>query len=232
MFLHASIQCFFQLSVLLLCGIFLFAEKSRADPLLNTDDASIVAAHRCQLETSYTFMKSGADAYQVSPACNLGQNVEVALAYYAVQAPEKTDGYSVQAKTMLKPMDEHWGLASSLRFTQEKPAGQPSQQEWFLNLPASFNLIENRLGMNMNLGYQHSESQSDLVLWGVSTHYSFNERFDVTAETFNQDHQAPFIQTAAHYSLIPNTLTLEVAVGERLHAFRQRWFGLGLSFTP
>jgi hypothetical protein len=52
MFLHASIQWYCAISVFLLCGIIVLAQKSKADPLLNTDDASITAAHRCQLESA------------------------------------------------------------------------------------------------------------------------------------------------------------------------------------
>lgn len=232
MFLHASIQWYYTLSVFLLCGVLLLAQKSKADPLLNTDDASITAAHHCQLESSYLFLKGGASSYQITPACNLGQNFEVSLGYHATQDLDNVHGFSVQAKTVLKPMSNHWGVATSLMLSRDEQSKQRSDLDWFFNVPMSFNLIDQRLGLNTNIGYPDGPDHVGLIRWGVATNYSLSDRFAISAETYNQDRQSPFVQAAVNYSLIPNILVLEASIGERLNAFRQRWFGLGLSFTP
>jgi hypothetical protein len=210
----------------------LLSQKSKADPLLNTDDASITAAQHCQLESSYTFLRGGASSYQITPACNLGQNFEVSLGYHATQDLDNVHGFSVQAKTVIKPMDNHWGLATSLMMSRDEQSAQHSDLDWFLNVPMSFNLIDNRLGLNTNIGYQYGQEHVGVIRWGIATNYSLSDRLGLSAETYNQDRQAPFFQAAVNYSLIPNILTLEASIGDRLHAFRQRWFGLGLSFTP
>lgn len=231
MFLHASIQWYCAISVFLLCGIAVLAQKSKADPLLNTDDASITAAHRCQLESAYSHSTSGTWSYQVTPACNFSENLEISVGYHASKDVDNVHGFSAQAKTVLKPMNQFWGIASSLMLSQDEQSQHSSDLDWFLNLPMSFNLAP-RLELDTNLGYQYAPDHSRLIRWGVATHYSLNDRWALSAETYNQDRDAPFFQTAVHYSLIPNIITLEATFGDRFNAFRQRWFGLGLSYTP
>lgn len=76
MFFHASIQWLAIVNVFILCGL-LLTQKSKAGPLINTDDVSITAAQQCQLESTYSYNKDGTWTYQVVPACNLNQNLEV-----------------------------------------------------------------------------------------------------------------------------------------------------------
>jgi hypothetical protein len=128
-------------------------------------------------------------------------------------------------------MNQFWGIASSLMLSQDEQSQHSSDLDWFLNLPMSFNLAP-RLELDTNLGYQYAPDHSRLIRWGVATHYSLNDRWALSAETYNQDRDAPFFQTAVHYRLIPNIITLEATFGDRFNAFRQRWFGLGLSYTP
>jgi len=99
-----------------------------------------------------------------------------------------------------------------------------------LNVPVSFQLLDQRLALDTNLGYQRADER--LVRWGIASTYTLTEHVGVTVETYNQDRQAPFFQTALQYSLIPNVLTLEASFGDRLHRLKQHWFGLGLSYTP
>lgn len=231
MFLHASIQWYCAISVLLLCGLFMLAQKSKADPLLNTDDASITTAYSCQLESAYS-SNNGVRSYQLTPACNVHSNLEISFGYHAIHDLDRVHGFSAQAKTVLKPIQNNWSAATSLMLTWDDLSERYSNLDWFLNVPVSFNFRDPRWGLNTNLGYQYTHDHRDLIRWGISTHYALTDRLGLSIETFNQDRQAPFIQTAMQYSLIPNILTLEAALGDRLHTFRQRWFGFGLSFTP
>jgi hypothetical protein len=84
--------------------------KSKAGPLINTDDVSITAAQQCQLESTYSYNKDGTWSYQVVPACNLNQNLEVSLGYHSSKDQDQIHGFSVQAKSILKPMENDWGL--------------------------------------------------------------------------------------------------------------------------
>ncbi|MBP8006557.1 hypothetical protein MMO38_03955 [Acinetobacter sp. NIPH 1852] len=232
MFFHASIQCYGVISILALCGLLLPTQKSKADPLLNTDDASITDAHRCQLETSYLYLKDGAWSYQVTPACNLNQNLEVSIGYHATKELDQVRGFSAQVKTVVKPMENDWGIATSLTLSRDDQAEQRTDLDWFLNVPVSFNFLDQRLALHSNLGYQYAQDHARLLRWSIATNYALTDRLALSVETYNQDRQAPLFQTAVHYSLIPNVLTLAASFGDRLHDFRQQWFGFGLSFTP
>ncbi|ENX57505.1 MULTISPECIES: hypothetical protein [Acinetobacter] len=228
MFFHASIQWLAIVNVFILCGL-LLTQKSKAGPLINTDDVSITAAQQCQLESTYSYNKDGTWSYQVVPACNLNQNLEVSLGYHSSKDQDQIHGFSVQAKSILKPMENDWGVASSLQLSRDDVAHH-GDLNWFLNVPVSFQLLDQRLALDTNLGYQQTDER--LVRWGIASTYTLTEHVGVTVETYNQDRQAPFFQTALQYSLIPNVLTLEASFGDRLHRLKQHWFGLGLSYTP
>ncbi|WP_038345506.1 hypothetical protein [Acinetobacter sp. A47] len=229
MFFHASMQWLAVVNVLVLSGL-LLTQKSKAGPLVNTDDISITNAQQCQLESTYTRNKDGSWAYQVIPACNLKDNLEISLGYHSSKDADQIHGFSAQAKTMLKPMENHWGIASSLLLSRDDVTHHGGKLDWFFNVPVSFEFLEQRLALDTNIGYQHADER--LVRWGVASTYNLTDRVGVTLETYNQDRQAPFYQAALQYSLIPNVLSLEASFGDRLRAEKQHWFGLGLSFTP
>nr|WP_314368542.1 hypothetical protein [uncultured Acinetobacter sp.] len=228
MFFHASIQWLAILNVFILCGL-LLTQKSKAGPLINTDDVSITAAQQCQLESTFSYNKDGTRSYQVVPACNFNQNLEVSLGYHSSKDQYPIHGFSVQAKSILKPMENDWGVASSLQLSRDDVAHH-GDLNLFLNVPISFQLLDQRLALDTNLGYQHADEH--LLRWGIASTYTVTEHVSVTFETYNQDHQAPFFQTALQYNLIPNVLTLEASFGDRLSRIKQHWFGLGLSYTP
>ncbi|ENW80784.1 hypothetical protein F909_02072 [Acinetobacter sp. ANC 3929] len=228
MFFHASIQWFAVLNVFILCGL-LFTQESKAGPLINTDDVSITTAQHCQLESTYRYNKDRTWSYQVVPACNLTQNLEVSLGYHSSKDIDQIHGFSAQAKSILKPMDNDWGVASSLLLSRDDVLHHGGDLDWFFNVPVSFQLLDQRLALDTNVGYQHADER--LLRWGVASTYTVSERVGLTLETYNQDRQAPFFQTAVQYSLIPNILTLEASFGDRLHRLKQHWFGLGISYT-
>ena len=68
--------------------------------------------------------------------------------------------------------------------------------------------------------------------YGHGHNYTLQVSFKTSFETYNQDQHAPLLQSAIHYSILPNILTFEASIGQRLNTFRERWFGFGLSFTP
>lgn len=229
MFFHASIQWIAVVHVFVLSGL-LLAQKSKAGPLINTDDVSITTAKHCQLESTYTRNKDGSWGYQVVPACNLNENLEISLGYHSSKDIDQIHGFSAQAKTILKPMENDWAVGSSLLLSRDDVLHHGGKLDWFFNVPVSFEFLDQRLAIDTNIGYQHADEQ--LVRWGVASTYNVTDRVGLILETYNQDRQAPFFQTAVQYSIIPNVLSLEASFGDRLHAEKQHWFGLGLSFTP
>lgn len=229
MFFHASIQWFAVLNIFVLSGLIL-TQKAKAGPLINTDDVSITAAQQCQLESTYSYNKDGTWSYQVVPACNLNQNLEVSLGYHSSKDQDQIHGFSAQAKTILKPMENNWGVASSLLLSRDDVKHHGRDLDWFLNVPVSFHFLEQRLQLDSNIGYQHADER--LLRWGIASTYAMTERLGLTLETYNQDRHTPFFQTAVQYSVIPNVLTLEASFGDRLSSLKQHWFGVGLSFTP
>jgi len=54
----------------------LLSQYAKADPLLNTDDADIVSAKNCQLESAVTRPSGSQASYQLNTACQFIEGVE------------------------------------------------------------------------------------------------------------------------------------------------------------
>ncbi len=83
-----------------------------------------------------------------------------------------------------------------------------------------------------NMGYPYSKQHADLLKWSAAVNDQLNSKMSFMLEAFNQHRKTPFFQSVVHYCIIPDLLTFEASFGQRMEAFRQRWFGFGLSFTP
>jgi len=124
-----------------------------------------------------------------------------------------------------------WGMAASLQISQQNEKDKESIQ-WFLNIPFSLVYLNNSLHIDSNIGYQYSPRNLNLLRWSLASNLALTPKTSVSVETYNQDQHAPLLQSAIHYSILPNILTFEASIGQRLNTFRERWFGFGLSFTP
>jgi hypothetical protein len=75
------------------------------------------------------------------------------LGYHSSKDQDQIHGFSVQAKSILRPMENDWGVASSLQLSRDDVAHH-GDLNWFLNVPVSFQLLDQRLALDTNLGYQ------------------------------------------------------------------------------
>jgi hypothetical protein len=55
----------------------LLSQYAKADPLLNTDDADIVSAKHCQLESAVTRPSGSQASYQLNTACQFIEGLKV-----------------------------------------------------------------------------------------------------------------------------------------------------------
>ena len=230
MWLHASILKFYSIQCICIWICILLSQFAKASPLLNTDDTEITPYGHCQLESAIVPSKNVGTSYQFNPACQLVKGVESGISYTENNQDSKNYSVYAQLKTVIKPMDS-WGVASSLLVAQNKTATGDSV-DWFLNMPFAWVLADTPIHLYSNVGYQYSKQHADLLKWSAAVNYQLNSKMSFTLEAFNQDQKNPFFQSVVHYSIIPDLLTFEASFGQRMEAFRQRWFGFGLSFTP
>jgi len=205
----------------------LLSQYAKADPLLNTDDADIVSAKNCQLESAVTRPSGSQASYQLNTACQFIEGVESLISYTDQFVDAGKGQWSAQVKGVIQPMSQ-WGMAASLQISQQNEKDKESIQ-WFLNIPFSLVYLNN---IDSNIGYQYSPRNLNLLRWSLASNLALTPKTSVSVETYNQDQHAPLLQSAIHYSILPNILTFEASIGQRLNTFRERWFGFGLSFTP
>ncbi len=231
MWLHASILKIYSIQCVCIWICLVLSQYTKADPLLNTDDTEIVPAKHCQLESAIIAPSHAETTYQFNTACQLIEGIETSLGYSDFL--NSNEGHwSAQLKSVIRPMNG-WGVAASLKLSgQQSEINQKDNIEWFLNIPFGLDFLNNNFHLYSNVGYQYASEQVHLLRWSVASNLVLSPRTDISLESYNQDRHAPCVQSALHYSLIPNILTFEASVGQRLDTFRERWFGFGLSFTP
>ncbi|VTX94376.1 hypothetical protein [Acinetobacter ursingii] len=230
MWLHASILKLYSIQCFCIWICMLLSQYAKADPLLNTDDADIVSAKHCQLESAVTRPSGSQASYQLNTACQFIEGIESSISYTDQFVDAGKGQWSAQVKGVIQPMSQ-WGMAASLQISQQNEKDKESIQ-WFLNIPFSLVYLNNTLHIDSNIGYQYSPRNLNLLRWSLASNLALTPKTSVSVETYNQDQHAPLLQGAIHYSILPNILTFEASIGQRLNTFRERWFGFGLSFTP
>lgn len=203
---------------------------------LTTDDAGIVEAGACQLET-WVQHQRGQSAYWAVPACNPTGNLELGVGTSRVRA----DGASadsdaqLQAKTVLRPLSaEDWGFALAVGVVRH-PAGTPHRNDLYLNLPLSVPLAGESLLMHLNAGWVHTQGAGEnRATWGVAGEWAAFERITLLTETFGQSGAKPMVQFGLRYTLVPDRVQLDFAIGgPGCGGSTERWVSFGLRLmTP
>lgn len=196
-----------------------------------TDDARIVDAKACQLE-SWVKDSRGRSEYWALPACNFTGNLELTLggarASAIGQAP--TTGVVLQGKTIFKALETNgWGigLAAGMARPPQTAAGQ---RDWYAYVPTSFSFHDDAMVVHANVGWlRDGQSRRDRLTWGAGTEARLAERTWLIAETFGQNAGKPFYQLGLRIWLVPDRIQLDATYGDRNGGNRQeRWLSIGL----
>lgn len=203
---------------------------------LTTDDAGIVEAGACQLET-WVQHQRGQTAYWAVPACNPTGNLELGVGASRVRADGTTSGgdAQLQAKTVLRPLSaEDWGLALAVGVVRH-PAGTPHRNDLYLNLPLSVPLAGESLLMHLNAGWVRTQGAgANRRTWGLAGEWRAFERTTLLAESFGQSSGKPFVQAGLRHTLVPDRVQLDFTVGGPARGgSAERWVSFGLRLmTP
>jgi len=199
------------IALALLCVLALSAEAGR--PLV-TDDAGIVEARACQLET-WLQSEGGARTAWILPACNPGGNLEITLGA-ALPAGGHTPGQRsqlLQFKTLLWPGGEtEWrtGLAFGL---QRLDRGAVSH-EAYAYLVASRAIAGDHTLLHLNLGALHrGATRAHALTWALALDRQVHERLWISLESFGENRARAHYQIAARHALVPERLQLDASLG-------------------
>ena len=215
----------------------ILSTPSHATRPLITDDARIVDAYSCQLES---WVKHGRDGDEVwaLPGCNFTGNLELTIG----GAQSRNDGsvsesaYLVQVKTLFKTLEPNgwaWGLAAgNMNRPGSADVGNLNGNTYGY-VPASFSFHDDRLVIHTNLGGVHERTTGrNRSTWGVGAEVELNPRGWVIAETYGQSSDTPFWQAGLRYWLIPGHVQIDTTFGQRLggapDVLQPRWMSIGI----
>ena len=182
---------------------------------LTTDDASILDAKSCQVES---WIDRGKDATTgwVVPACNFGLDTELQVGFARTRARGESrfsEAY-IQAKTLLREMtdQEPWGVGLVAGVTR-RPLNE-THRGWhnpYVLVPFTQLICNTPLTFHANLGWARDrEARRDVTLWGAALEAQVGSRITLLAEAYGQNWEKPFLRIGGRWSAIKDRLDLDL----------------------
>jgi len=208
-----------------------------ARPMI-TDDARVVDARSCQVET---WMRHNEDSteYWALPACNPWGNLEITFGgarTHDAEGDAFTD-HVLQAKTVLKRLESGWGAALTLgtnrRAHRESANGWPGDA--YVNVPFSVPVKGDAWIAHVNVGAQHRRDEGrTLATWGFGNEVRLRDDLYFIPEIFRNEHGRPFYQLGVRYWAVKGVLQVDATFGNRaVSDADEHWVSIGLRIlTP
>ena len=180
------------------------------------DDAAIVGANNCQLE-SWVYKGPAGTEYWAVPACNFSGNLEVAFGGARIVGASQTANVAVlQGKTLFKPLD-NTGWGAGLVFGTQTVPGYGGIGDVSVTVPVSFSFLDSKIVAHTNAGFVRVNSSRHIYgSWGLGAEAVLNERATLTAETFGQQGGKPLVQVGMKYWLTKDRVQLDATYGGRV----------------
>lgn len=212
----------------------LFTQVAQAARPLITDDARVVDAKACQVESWLRMERERREMWAL-PGCNFGGDTEFTLGggRFRDEGRSASD-LLAQAKVLIKPSASNgWGAAAAVGVVQHRPLGSDaSTRDVYVNVPLSFSFADDRFVLHTNTGWLHEgASQRQIATWGVGTETQLSERVGLVAEAFGQVSRDSFYQIGLRFWVIPNRVQIDTTYGNAIgsaHGDQARWFSIGL----
>lgn len=233
-FKHLGRYAAFLLTVVVAGVIGALTTTAHAARPMIVDDARIVNAKSCQLET-WVKSNRGSTEYWALPGCNFTGNLELTLG--GARGKDGTGTHTtdvmLQGKTLFKTLEPNgwsWGLAVGNNRRPAVHADHSLIGDLYAYVPTSFSFRDDRLVLHTNLGSLHEkESKRNRITWGVGSEIMLGERTWLVAETFGQNQGKPFFQVGFRHWIVPNHVQFDTTYGNQLGSNTdQRWFSVGM----
>jgi hypothetical protein len=215
------------LPVLLRGALLVTALPAHAARPMITDDARVVEAKACQVE-SWVRRNRGSTEFWALPACNPTGNLELTAggARTNEAGTTRTTDQQLQAKTLFKAMDtDGWGAGLAVG-----TVGHPgARRDTYAYVPVSWSFLRDRMVVHANAGAVHvGDDRKTRPTWGLATEVQLDMRNVLVVETFSPGAGA-FHQLGLRHWLVPNRVQVDVTYGDRNRGGSgERWFSLGL----
>ena len=219
------------LSLRLLFGLIsLLSSSAQAARPMVIDDARVVDAKSCQLE-SWLKATENRQEFWALPACNFTENTEVTLGGAKLKDGDQQDQNNVfQIKHLLKAMQHgHSGYAWSLgnvHYRLDKQA--QSGDDVYATLISSHPYYSDHLILHTNLGLLRADQNNQYrTTWGLGAEYQLKTDLWMMGEIYGQRTSVPSYQVGLRYWLIDQRFQLDTTFGSTTdHA--ESWISLGV----
>lgn len=213
----------------LLSAALLATSTAHAARPMITDDARVVDAKACQLESWVKKTPDSTETWAL-PACNFTGNLELTLggALTREDGQTRTTDVQAQGKTIFKPLEVNgWGTGLAVGMVRHP---RTDSRDWYAYVPTSFSFRDDAVVVHTNIGWlREGEARRDRLTWGLGTEARLAERTWLIAETFGQNQGKPFHQLGLRHWLVPDRVQLDATYGNRNGGESgERWFSIGL----
>jgi len=220
----------------LMAGAATMATNAQAGRPMVVEDAGLLDAKSCQVETWVQRNRGESTEFWVVPSCNPTGNLEIAIGGMRERASGERETHGViQAKTVFRetaPGD--WGVGLVVGNVWSR-----SSRFWnnyYATAPFSFALRDERTLIHANIGWRHKrDGRRNFLTAGLGLELELTERNALSAETFVEDNSGrPFYQIGYRHWLVQDRVQFDVSYGSRFGSGRERLATVGfvLLSTP
>jgi len=210
-------------------------QQAHAAGAMNVDDAQLLGAHKCQLETWGRFNRGGTERW-VMPSCNVTGNLELAAGgawQRDAQGMYMSDA-QIQAKTVFKVLETNGYGIGLLAGANRQTSADDRERSWnyFAKVPMTLSLRDDDILVHANLGLNHvGAEQSTRLTWGLGNETRLLERLSFIGEVFGESKGKPSYQAGVRTVLVPEKIELDLTAGNTFGRDTQgRYVVIGLRF--
>lgn len=177
------------------------------------DDARLVEARACQLESYYRH-PDGMNELGAVPACNPTGNLELSVGGSRVHEDGSSSHVLAQAKTVLVPVQSgRWGTGLAIGFDEQLAGDRRGLRSAYVNVPFTLSLRNDALQFLVNAGAERDVvRQQTHGTYAVAADFALSANLAVVGEVFGNHRDPPAWQTGVRVSLLPSQVEVAAAL--------------------
>lgn len=209
---------------------------ARAARPMITDDARIVDAQACQVESWQRINRDGPNRFWAVPACNPTGNLELSVGGgYGRSESQPGERHLVanlfQGKTIFRPLaPDNWGIGLAIGRSHDLPGDSPAVASNYFYVPVSWATRGDEVVLHLNLGLRDDRSQHRTVgTWGLGSETRLAPNLQLVAEAFGESRNGTHVHGGLRWWVVPDRVQVDATLGSRLQpGTSNRWLSLGL----
>jgi hypothetical protein len=205
-----------------------------ARPLV-TDDARIVEAHACQLETwAQLGSRASSDDVWFQPACNPTGHAEIAAGFALLEsdtgAAHDEPAVVLQGKTLFRGPEAGrvaWGAAAGVLLNASSAGDRDTLNITYGYFPVTLDAGGPLVHVNIGTRYEDLGSRW-LAIWGLGGELPLLDRLSALAEIYGDHSDKPFTQAGVRFWLVPARVQFDCTGGVQIGETSVNWFSVGM----